>query len=473
MPQQPNWFAQNAPPAPAQPPPATDWFAQHAPPQQQQAPPPTDTSPSIEDQIVSGIKSLWAQVNPAAGARGIVTALSHPVATAQGYSEAQNQLFNASRESFSKGDTINGVRHGLNYLLNGIPGLGSSIESAQNQGLSGDYGGMVGSSMGLGLQTALPFRGQGPKIGPASAFERPAPIDPVAAIMPGAGTGRARLLRAAQRVAPTAEARGLIGSSPEITAGNLDQAMANATEDLAKAKQSIPADRGLAAAPAIAALREKIRGLTVNGQVPSGNKAAVDQLLSTIDDIKSLGAEGNFEDWAKIRDSAYAMADAAGTYAKTPSEVVAKQAGKAAAEAGGIIADHMAKGFPEIAAPNAEFSFIKNLKTVVDAARSAQTLRDTRFPAAARPTDQAMAALSKIAEIATAGKIKIVRDLAEAISTANRGETMRAVGRASAAAGLTSSEANALLARLISTSAPGPGPNIGMGGGPAWGVGRQ
>lgn len=103
------------------------------------------------------LSNLWQHVSPSALLNTITSptqAVTHPIATAQAIGQDNTDLYNKAKSAFDRGDYVEGAFTGLNYLLNGIPGLGSSIQKLQEQGRSGDIAGEAGGSLGVGLNIA-------------------------------------------------------------------------------------------------------------------------------------------------------------------------------------------------------------------------------------------------------------------------------------------------------------------------------
>ena len=80
----------------------------------------------------------------------------HPVETAKAYGQENRALFDAAKESYGKGNYLEATRHAMNYLLNAIPGLGSSMEKASEQMGKGDIAGGLGTTVGVGTVFAGP-----------------------------------------------------------------------------------------------------------------------------------------------------------------------------------------------------------------------------------------------------------------------------------------------------------------------------
>lgn len=98
----------------------------------------------------------WNQVSPAKAAEGMATAVAHPIDAIKAYGAANSQLADKAKESFQKGDYAEGLRHSLGYLLNGLPGVGSTIDEAGDKAKAGDVAGGLGETAGLATNLLAP-----------------------------------------------------------------------------------------------------------------------------------------------------------------------------------------------------------------------------------------------------------------------------------------------------------------------------
>jgi len=80
----------------------------------------------------------------------------HPVETAKAYGQENRALFDAAKDAYGKGNYLEATRHAMNYLLNAIPGLGSSLDVASEQMEKGDVAGGLGTTLGVGTVMAGP-----------------------------------------------------------------------------------------------------------------------------------------------------------------------------------------------------------------------------------------------------------------------------------------------------------------------------
>lgn len=108
------------------------------------------------DEIGHGIHEFWNQVNPITAANGINSAIHDPAGAAKQMGQQNVDLWNKAKSAYDSGDYLGAIRHGVNYALNGIPGVGSAIDSAGDKFASGDVSGGVGQSLGIGANLAAP-----------------------------------------------------------------------------------------------------------------------------------------------------------------------------------------------------------------------------------------------------------------------------------------------------------------------------
>lgn len=108
------------------------------------------------DSIGHGISEAWKKVNPIPQIEGMADAIRHPIDTAKAMGQQNADIWSKAKDAYSKGDYAGAVRHGVNYALSGIPGLGSGIEESQDKIQSGDLAGGLGSAIGTGVSLAAP-----------------------------------------------------------------------------------------------------------------------------------------------------------------------------------------------------------------------------------------------------------------------------------------------------------------------------
>lgn len=96
-------------------------------------------------------------INPGEILSGVGTLVTtDPRDTVKSIGASTQAIYERAAESFRKGNYGEAAMHALYYMLNGIPGLGTTLESAADDMKAGDYGSGMGKGMGMGLSFALP-----------------------------------------------------------------------------------------------------------------------------------------------------------------------------------------------------------------------------------------------------------------------------------------------------------------------------
>jgi hypothetical protein len=111
--------------------------------------PPQSQPRTFGDHLLSAAKNFWQTVNPMGIAQGMAGAAEHPLDTVRGIGNRNAELFKKAEDAYKSGDYVGAISHGLNYLLNGIPGVGSTLDDAGEQAKAGDVGGALGKTAGL------------------------------------------------------------------------------------------------------------------------------------------------------------------------------------------------------------------------------------------------------------------------------------------------------------------------------------
>ena len=104
---------------------------------------------SFGDHLLSAAKNFWDQVNPVTMAQGAADTVMNLGGAAKAYGQRNAELFQKAEDAAKRGDYSEAVAHGLHYLLNGIPGVGSTLDEAADQAKAGDIGGSLGKTAGL------------------------------------------------------------------------------------------------------------------------------------------------------------------------------------------------------------------------------------------------------------------------------------------------------------------------------------
>ena len=79
---------------------------------------------NVLDDIGDTLKQYWDKASPVKQAQSVADTAASPLAAGKGYIQQQNDLAGKATDSFKKGQYLDSVRHGLMYMLNGIPEIG-------------------------------------------------------------------------------------------------------------------------------------------------------------------------------------------------------------------------------------------------------------------------------------------------------------------------------------------------------------
>lgn len=99
--------------------------------------------------VANAVSNWWQQVNPVKQAQGLAQAVAHPINTIAAYGQQNAKIAAEAEDEFKKGNYASGTAHVVNYLLNGLPGVGGTLDVAQKQAESGDVSGALGTTAGL------------------------------------------------------------------------------------------------------------------------------------------------------------------------------------------------------------------------------------------------------------------------------------------------------------------------------------
>lgn len=136
------------------------------------------TSPS-QSQAMDALSALWHQINPVAAVKGVVQAARHPVQTVQGIGAAQAEPLRRAQEAMRRGDRVAALSHFVNYLL---PLIGPQLDEAGLALREGRYGEGIGTSLGVGMNIALPAAvARATRVNVPAAMRNPNPAEAAAA----------------------------------------------------------------------------------------------------------------------------------------------------------------------------------------------------------------------------------------------------------------------------------------------------
>src|SRR3984957_2028255 len=115
---------------------------------------PSEVQDAPKDSALSRTGSnYWEQVNPVAQYKAIGDTLyglaTPPLQTLSKVGEANDAPRMRAIQDFKKGDYTSGIGHGIDWLLNAVPGVGSTVMKASDQWEAGDHAGAVGTFGGL------------------------------------------------------------------------------------------------------------------------------------------------------------------------------------------------------------------------------------------------------------------------------------------------------------------------------------
>ncbi len=195
----------------------------------------------------------------------------------------------------------------------------------------------------------------------------------------------------AEQIAPEVLARKMTGNRLELQQA-ADEGMAKAGDqiDAVMKNYSQSGPFAVETKPITDAIQQSIDKLTVKGKPVPTAATRVQHLTGLQDYIKGLGKQVPFEDLQKVRDDFYRAADAAKGYqGRNPAM---EDVGWAAREAGSAIRQAFANERPELAGPNADYTFYKRLGDVLD-------------PSLGRPKNVSYAPTGVTGGLSTAGAV--------------------------------------------------------------------
>ena len=107
----------------------------------------------VGDQLADFGKSLWQQINPVSGLKGMAQATSHPAQTFNADVNARQQVLDKAHEELSKGNYADGAAY---WLYAHVPLIGAQLAHAGESFKKGDIGAGAGESTGIGLNLVGP-----------------------------------------------------------------------------------------------------------------------------------------------------------------------------------------------------------------------------------------------------------------------------------------------------------------------------
>lgn len=357
----------------------------------------TNQPQSVWSELSSGLssvgnyaKNLWDQVNPIAGAKGVIDAMqAHPVATAVGGPvgavvaqslPAQGQLFDRAKQAFKAGHYEDGVRLALDYI---VPMFGPSIAKAQDQAASGDIAGSAGTATGVGLNIAAPFVAKGTSaIAPAA--DAAANTKTAEAMIPSRGPSRIEALNIARNVAPELNDQGVTAFTQQGLSAGVDAKLADAGRGINQAEATVPKTTVFGQNDIVSRLQALKKQLTVSGSsgtvAPTGNKMAVDALDQAITEVQQTGTI-NIDNITKFRRAWQQTAADMRAYVKNPTKDITSQGASVAAgawaDAADALNDVVETKAPQLGPAYQQWGTFRQAQKVLQAADDAEVLRRT------------------------------------------------------------------------------------------------
>lgn len=316
------------------------------------------------------VSNAAEMLNPITMATGAYQAVRHPLETVANVAGQMGQQWQQAGTAAREGRPTEAVARAV---AGSVPLVGPMVAQIGEQAGEGDIAGAAGKLTGLAVpfaaERALSARAASRAASKAPILEQQA-IDQVAqkVLAPGAPAWRGR----AQAIAPEILKRGYKGGRDELR-----QIAEEVMDDAAnRIDARIQATGGVTAQVPIAeyesGINARITGLKDSAGHPLSDQAAkrIQALEKRKYQIRALGGKRGtvqFEDFRKLRDEDYRIANEARAYERAGNPALADE-GWAARENGGIIRELFARRDPETAAANADYTFGKTLHDILDPA---------------------------------------------------------------------------------------------------------
>lgn len=198
------------------------------------------------DAIGHGISEWWKQVSPA----GMVEAVQHPGQALHNLGNQNAALWQRAKDAYDKGDYPAAIAHGINYAVNGIPGLGYSLDEAGNKFSTGDVAGGLGQTAGIATNLI------GPKVAPKITGAIGAGLQKAAVPVMESGLGIRAMDRAYGATPGAAVLANTTGLTPDAVSQSARGRIGNVYQALENDAAASPQKASLA--PARQLLDEKI-----------------------------------------------------------------------------------------------------------------------------------------------------------------------------------------------------------------------
>lgn len=286
---------------------------------------------------------------------------------------SQRAVFDKAKEAHDRGDNLEALRHGLNWL---IPVLGPVIDKAADEIKAGKYAAGAGDTLGLAASlfgpaaaTELVKSGLAAKV--ATAAEKGSVNRAVETLAPTVGPNKVRLANQMADAAPTV----LRETNALTRSGVLDQAgvkLQGAYDALDAAYDAVPNTRMYPTAPIKAALAREIRNLSVSGiggTVQPANRASrIAALTQAQTEVGGMGNLANIDNLRKLRIAWDEGAKAQFTPSIAADYLKARGTGAGWADARTALNDFLTSQHPELEPLNADATVWKRAVDAMQAA---------------------------------------------------------------------------------------------------------
>ena len=118
--------------------------------------------------------SLMERANPLTVAKGVASSVMHPIDSLKSWRDQSQKLHDSTVDAFERGDYQEAAAHGINFLANVIPGLGTAMDEAAMAKTPDEFKSKLGAALGTALaakevQGAGKLAGQAAEAAPAAA----------------------------------------------------------------------------------------------------------------------------------------------------------------------------------------------------------------------------------------------------------------------------------------------------------------
>ena len=371
--------------------------------------------PAMGDQPSALIRfgsSAWKQINPVSAVEGLYNIVRHPIDTASAIGGNLVNEWGQIPAQLSAGNYGQAVES----AVKGVPLVGPPVGEAIDQFQAGDIAGGAGTLAGLAVPYTRPFRmakgaavATARTVAPSWAARQALRLENLAeskvatVAAPQIGANKVRIGNDAAKVAPGLLKRGLSDVwSREGLHDNVKAGLEVAGKKLDDAAAARPSWRGYETSDVIAALERKksevqaeaiqaskwprridddgqpIREPYGESQTAAPERARVAAIDKAINEVKALGPTAKYDALRDLRAGWDLEAKPVYSGAVTPEYIANRSRQMGAADVTGAIREFLASKDSGTAAANAEWSFFKKAKSVLDATEEVERTRPNR-----------------------------------------------------------------------------------------------